>query len=77
MGDLFYKFFFKTTGDRIFLLTYKAIVGQAFLCKIFFRSKSGCRILFSESPIPCLLSYQFGISKPSINWNAQYLTELT
>ena len=48
-----------------------------------------CRIFFSEithnhskksngRPLnSCLLSYQFGIFKPSIKWNAQYLTELT
>ena len=51
MGDLVWvRFFFylHTSGDRIFSLTYKAIVWQVFPCKIFFHSKSVCRIFFPE-----------------------------
>ena len=56
--------FFKTTGDRIFPLTYKAIVGQAFLCKIFFARNQAAGYFFSESLIPSIKSQMVGSYSP-------------
>ena len=50
MGDLVWVriFFPKPLVIDFFSLTYKAIVWQVFRCKVFFLSKSVCRIFFSE-----------------------------
>ena len=58
-GGLWIIWFWK----EFFPLTYKAIVYQVFPCKIFFPSKSVCRIFFSEitlTPYPCLKSQMVG-----------------
>ena len=49
MGDLVWvRFFFylHTSGDRIFSLTYKAIVWQVFPCKIFFSFEISLQDIF-------------------------------